>query len=185
MLGDGHQSIFHRDWYTHGVWIPMVRWMTINHIKSFDHGRVEDQYVFLSQLPMLTAISSNQNYEYSWTFRYSQVVTLFTYVNGLVLLGKSTGNSRFVPNQIWGFPATYFPFCSNPLNTTFPYIPIHSHMEVSWVMGAPQVIIHFERWDFNKNQNHPAIYWGSPWRAGNTHKNSHDPTKGANITIEW
>ena len=41
------------------------------------------------------------------------------------------------------------------------HICVRSHMEVSWVIGLPPVIIHF--WDFPVNKNQPAIGYPHLW----------------------
>ena len=46
--------------------------------------------------------------EVSWKFGILQSSPVEVYLNGLILLGKSTGNHRFC-HQIWGFPVNLLP----------------------------------------------------------------------------
>ena len=39
---------------------------------------------------------------------------------------------------------------------------VYDGLWVSWVMGVPPVIIHFDRWDFPRFFYHPAMVRGSP-----------------------
>ena len=68
--------------------------------------------------------------------------------------------------------------CSWHLDRFLATIPTPCHgicwdMEVSWVIGVPPVIIHFERWDFPVHKNHPAS-WGYLHDYGNPHIGEYD-----------